>query len=171
MSHLPASLDDKLENVVRECQRHISETGEALRSDVRSRVEAVSGGVASLEREVGEKAGSGDMRVLSEEVAKLKKTLRDSVSDVEKSVCKLYLKFMSTTAEAMADVVEGPINRVHHCSPSNGMNQLRCRESNISKLQVINIALSMLVGARFAAFAFPTRQVARDEIEAGPSEA
>ena len=66
-------MDDKLENVVRECQRQISETGEALRSDVKSRVEAVSGGVARLEREVGHKAHSGDMKALSEEVAKLKK--------------------------------------------------------------------------------------------------
>ena len=88
VSRLAASLDDKLENVVRECQRKISETGEALRSDVRSRVEAVSGGVARLEREVGEKARSGDMRALSDEVAKLKKTLRNSVLDLEKSVCK-----------------------------------------------------------------------------------
>ena len=88
VSHLAASLDDKLESVVRECQRQISETGEALRSDVKSRVEAVSGGVARLEREVGHKAHSEDMKALSEEVAKLKKTLRDSVFDLEKKVAQ-----------------------------------------------------------------------------------
>ena len=89
VSHLAASLDDKLESVVRECQRQISETGKALRSDVKSLVsEAVSSGVARLEREVGHKAHSGDMKALSEEVAKLKKTLRGSVFDLEKKVAQ-----------------------------------------------------------------------------------
>ena len=71
VTKLAESLDERFDEMARECERQVSEVSEH---------------VTHLETEVGEKASSGDMRSLSEEVTRLKedeRSLDDRISEAE----------------------------------------------------------------------------------------
>ena len=64
VSQLAVSLEGRLDEIARECERQVS--------DVRTQASAVSEDVARLKEKVGGRASTGDVMPLSEEVARLK---------------------------------------------------------------------------------------------------
>ena len=79
-SHVAASVDSKSEKIAQECERQISETDKALRS----KVAVVSGNFARLENDLQSKASSEDLKSLTADVSRLKKTLGEHVAGAEK---------------------------------------------------------------------------------------
>ena len=139
---LAASLDGRLEEVVRQCERRISESTKALLL----RVEAVPSGVARLEKEVGDRANSGGVMALSEEVAQLKKTLGARVTDVEKKA--------NEGNQALMKKIEGEIERldavVNMIPP--GVIAYLTREcgGNVHQMGVVEVTASSRDGGRCA---------------------
>ena len=81
VSQLVDSLDARLGEIARECDKRVSDVG--------SQVSAVSEGVANLQKEVRDRARTEDVRALSDAVSLLKKgewKLGDRISGVERVV-------------------------------------------------------------------------------------
>ena len=79
VSQRVASLDGRLNEIVRECESRVS--------DVKLQISSVSEDVARLEKEVSIRARIGDVKELSDDVSRLKegeRKLGDRISDVEK---------------------------------------------------------------------------------------
>ena len=96
VSQLAASLDGRLDEIARECERGVS--------DVRLEVSAVS---SRLEKEMGERASAGDVRSLSDEVSRLKegeRRLASRISDVEGQAAE--------TERVVRDEIQGELKRL-----------------------------------------------------------
>ena len=99
VSQLAVALEGRLDEIERECERRVS--------DVMLQVSSVSEDVAHLKKEVSERASTGDVRELSEEVLRLKeeeRSLVDRILGVEKKT--------EETDRALSDKVEGEIKRL-----------------------------------------------------------
>ena len=95
VSQLAVSLDGKLDESARECAREVS--------GVKSQVTAVSKDVARLDKEVRDRASTGDVRGLFEEVARLKESEKGLVDRIEK---------MAEAERVLRDELQGEIKRL-----------------------------------------------------------
>ena len=99
VSQMAVPLDSRLDEIASQCERQVS--------DVRSQVSAVSEDVVRLEKEVRDRASTGDMEGLSEEVSRLKageKSLADRILGVEKKAMEAQ--------RVMRDELQGEIKRL-----------------------------------------------------------
>ena len=103
VSHLAASLEGRLDKVVRE---------------VDSRISAVSDDVAHLKREVSDRASLEDMKSISNEISRLKedeRSLGDRISGVEKKATEAERVLMS---EVQGEKSLGEIKTLHELMPT-----------------------------------------------------
>ena len=136
---LAVSLDGRLDNFVRECERRISESEEAMRGDVKLQVVAVSSRVARLEKDVGDRASIDDLRTLSEEVARLKKTIVSRVSEVEKNVSKGDHQSLSDIIEGKSEKLDVVVNMIPKKAP---VYSTRLCDGNVREKGVIKVTPS-----------------------------
>ena len=135
VSQLAVSLDSKLDQISRECERSVS--------GVRSQVSAVSDDVAGLKEEVRDKASTRDVISLSKDVSRLKeseKSLGDRISDVAKAM---------EAERALRDELQREIERVdpevrRPVDPLNGIIAQLTREcgGNVHKKGVVEVTAS-----------------------------
>ena len=141
VSQLAVSLDSKLDQISRECERSVS--------GVRSQVSAVSDDVAGLKEEVRDKASTRDVISLSKDVSCLKeseKSLGDRISDVAKAM---------EAERALRDELQREIERLdavvmRPVDPLNGIIAQLTREcgGNVHKKGVVEVTASSVYPLR-----------------------
>ena len=135
VSQLAVSLDGRLDEVARECERRVS--------DVRSQVCAE---VVRLEKEVSKRVSTGDVKKLSEDVSRLKdgeRSLGERISSVEETL---------ETKRALMDEIQGELKRFDRVliqiDPLNGIIAKLTRDcgGNVHEKGVVEVTASGCCG-------------------------
>ena len=141
VSQLAASFDDRLKEVAQECERRISETEQALSGDMGSHVAALSGDISNLKRDVSDRASTGCVRALSEEVSRLRETLGTRISGVEEQAAE--------AVKVLRDEIQVKIKRLDAVTvvptdPLNGIIAHLTREcgGNVHEKKVVEVTAS-----------------------------
>ena len=136
VSQLVVSLDARLDEIARGCERRVS--------DVRLQVSSVTEDVAHLKKDVSERASTGDVRELSEEVLRLKeeeKRLMDRILGAEKKT--------EESDQALRDEIQGKFNKLDSrvkiaMNPLNGIIAQLTQEcgGNVHQKGVVEVTAS-----------------------------
>ena len=153
VSQLVDSLDARLGEIARECDRRVS--------DVVSQVSAVSEGVANLQKEVRDRARTEDVRALSDAVSLLKKgerNLGDRIADVERVVrdeVQGEIKRLDAAAKGATDALKrtGVTDIAYDSSkPLSGVIEYLTREcgGNVHEKGFVEVTASSVYDGAYA---------------------
>ena len=144
-SQLAASLEDRLDEVARECERRVAEADEALRAEIRKVDESsrdVAHGLEELKNELELRARADDMKKLEEDVSILKETEMKLDGLISAGSAMLV-----GCHQAMLAEIQGKIEKINMKSdPLDGIIAHLTREygGNVHEKNVVRVTASDL---------------------------